>query len=57
MVARSSLILLSLLALPVPALAQQGTQVPEASSAMLFALGALGVIVGRQVSRRRKTRD
>ena len=40
-----------------PAWAQAGTAVPEASSAMLFALGVLGVIVGRRASHRRSRGD
>jgi hypothetical protein len=36
-----------------PAFAEGGTRIPEPSSLALFALGVLGVIVGRQASRRR----
>jgi len=40
-----------------PAAASTAAQVPEASSVMLFALGALGVIVGRSLSMRKSDRD
>jgi len=43
-----------LLLCPVALAAADGTPVPEASSSVLFALGVLGVIVGRYASRRRK---
>ena len=35
-----------------PALANAGVQIPEASSMTLFALGVLGVIVGRRLAER-----
>ncbi|GGD45254.1 PEP-CTERM sorting domain-containing protein [Erythrobacter arachoides] len=53
MTARISLAACSVLAIAAPALAQSGTQVPEASSMMLFAMGAAGVIIGRRLARRR----
>lgn len=41
-----------------PALANgEGAQVPEASAITLFALGVLGIIVGRRGSMRRKDKD
>ena len=40
-----------------PALANNGAQVPEASAMTLFALGVLGVIVGRRGAMRSKKRD
>ena len=41
-----------------PALAGEvGTQVPEASALTLFALGVLGVLVGRQAAKRSKDDD
>ena len=54
MVARIFLSSLAIVAAPHLALAADGVQIPEAPSGMLFALGALGVIVGRQFSRRRR---
>ena len=48
---------LAALAYAAPAWAQDGTAVPEGSHVTLFALGLLGVIVGRRASmssRRRK---
>ncbi len=52
---------LALLVTAVPAAAQDGTAVPEGSQLTLFALGLLGVIVGRRASinaqRRRQDRD
>ncbi len=47
---------LALLALPVSLSAADGTQIPEAPSSVLFAIGAVGVLVGRHVSRRRGTK-
>jgi hypothetical protein len=44
----------------VPAWGQDGTAVPEGSHLTLFALGLLGVIIGRRASsakRRRKDHD
>jgi hypothetical protein len=39
-----------------PAWAQDGTAVPEGSNLTLFALGLLGVIVGRRASMKAKRR-
>lgn len=47
----------TLLATPAAALAAGGVPVPEGSQATLFALGLLGVIVGRRASMRRPDRD
>jgi hypothetical protein len=44
---------LSLLVIPAAALAESATPVPEGSQATLFALGLLGVIVGRRASMRK----
>jgi hypothetical protein len=52
MVARL-LIGFTLLATPAAALAAGGVPVPEGSQATLFALGLLGVIVGRRASMRK----
>ena len=41
---------LLLLAIPAPVMAADASQVPEGSSLTLFALGILGVIVGRKLS-------
>ena len=41
---------LSLLATPAAALAAGAASVPEGSQATLFALGLLGVIIGRRAS-------
>ena len=54
MVARIFLSSLAIVAAPHLALAADGVQIPEAPSGVLFALGVLGVIVGRQFSRRRR---
>ena len=48
MLGRVSLLLL--LAIPVPVMAAAASQVPEGASLTLFALGILGVIVGRKLS-------
>ena len=40
-----------------PALADGGTQVSEPSTLALFALGTLGVIVGRHFAKRRPSDD
>lgn len=56
MVARL-LISLSLFLSATPALAGEGAQVPEGSQLTLFALGILGVIVGRRASMRRPGKD
>lgn len=47
-------IALSALVSAVPASAADGTAVPEGSHLTLFALGLIGVIVGRRASMRRK---
>ena len=52
MVARTAFSLLLLLSAS-PALADAGTQVPEGSQFTLFALGLLGVIVGRRLAARK----
>lgn len=52
MVARL-LIALCLLVTPAAALAEAGAQVPEGSQFTLFALGVLGVLVGRRLSTRK----
>ena len=39
-----------------PALADNGTQVPEGSAITLFALGLIGVIIGRRGAMRPKDR-
>lgn len=44
---------LALLAVPGAAFAAGGVAVPEGSQATLFALGLLGVIVGRRASMRK----
>ena len=51
MVARSILFAFALLSAS-PVLADGATEVPEGSQATLFALGLLGVIVGRRASMR-----
>lgn len=56
MVARISFAL-AVLATAAPAWAQQSAQVPEGSQLTLFALGVLGVIVGRRASMGRKRDD
>ena len=52
---------LAALASSAPAWAQDGTAVPEGSHLTLFALGLLGVIIGRRASmnaqRRKQDRD
>ena len=40
-----------------PALASRGTPIPEASSMTLFALGVLGLVVGRRLATNRSDRD
>lgn len=50
-------IALSLLATPAAALAAGAASVPEGSMAPLFALGILGVIVGRRASMRKPGDD
>ena len=56
MVARS-VIALFLLATPAAAFAAGAVAVPEGSQATLFALGLLGVIVGRRASMRKPDED
>jgi len=56
MVVRLSLALTALVS-SAPAWAQDGTAVPEGSHLTLFALGLVGVIVGRRASMRVKKRD
>jgi len=56
MVVRLSLALTALIS-SAPAWAQDGTAVPEGSHLTLFALGLIGVIVGRRASMRVKKRD
>jgi hypothetical protein len=51
------LLSLWLLLSAAPALAGEGAQVPEGSQLTLFALGILGVIVGRRASMRRPGKD
>lgn len=48
---------LALLLTASPAWAQQSAQVPEGSQLTLFALGLLGVIIGRRASMRRHRDD
>jgi hypothetical protein len=48
---------LTLLATPVAAFAAGSVPVPEGSQATLFALGLLGVIIGRRASMRRPDSD
>ena len=52
------LVALAALATAAPAWAQDSTAVPEGSHVTLFALGLLGVIIGRRasISARRRTR-
>lgn len=60
MVVRISIALAALVS-AAPAWAQDGTAVPEGSHVTLFALGLLGVIIGRRASinaqRRKRDRD
>ena len=56
MVARLSIGFFFFLA-PSAAFAAGGVPVPEGSQATLFALGLLGVIVGRRASMRRPDKD
>ena len=53
---RIPLVILLLLS-STPAAANSGAQIPEASSMTLFALGVLGVIVGRRLSMRKSDKD
>ncbi|QZH75530.1 MAG: hypothetical protein JY451_02640 [Erythrobacter sp.] len=50
-------IALMLLFAAAPAGATASAQVPEGSSLTLFALGVLGVIVGRRLSMRKSNKD
>jgi len=43
--------------LATPALAQSSIAIPEPSDAALFVIAVVGLIVGRQSSRRRPPRD
>lgn len=52
-----SLVAALMLASPVAALASESTQVPEGSNLTLFALGLLGVIVGRRLAMRGSGED
>ena len=45
------------LATALPVAARITAQIPEANSITLFALGVAGVILGRQLSRKRSNRD
>jgi hypothetical protein len=60
MIIRIALALAALVS-SAPAWAQDGTAVPEGSHLTLFALGLLGVIIGRRASmnaqRRKRDRD
>ena len=51
------LLALAALASSTPAWAGDGTAVPEGSQVTLFALGLLGVIIGRRASMRGRKRD
>jgi hypothetical protein len=55
------LVALAALATAAPAWAQDGTAVPEGSHVTLFALGLIGVIIGRRASinaqRRARAKD
>jgi hypothetical protein len=51
-----NILALAVLAYAAPAWAQDGTAVPEGSHVTLFALGLLGVIVGRRASMSSKRR-
>ena len=56
MIMRWIVSLSALTLLPAIVLAADGVQVPEASSGVLFALGVLGVLVGRHASRKRQNK-
>ena len=56
MVTRITLALAALVS-STPAWAQDGTAVPEGSHLTLFALGLIGVIVGRRLSMRVRKRS
>ena len=51
------LLALAALVSSAPAWAQQGTAVPEGSHLTLFALGLIGVVVGRRLSMRSRKRS
>jgi hypothetical protein len=54
----SALSVITLALVDSPALANgEGAQVPEASALTLFALGVLGILVGRRGAMRRKDKD
>ena len=46
-----------LLSATSPAAAWSGTQIPEPSNLALFGLGLTGLIIGRQISKRRKDKS
>jgi hypothetical protein len=48
------LLTVSLLLAAVPAHAADSVQLPEGSNLTLFALGVLGVVIGRRVSARKR---
>lgn len=56
-----TLVALAALLSAAPACAQEGTAVPEGSHLTLFALGVLGVVVGRRAAisaqRRQRAKD
>lgn len=56
MIQRSAFAIMLLFA-AAPAAANGSAQIPEASSLTLFALGALGVIIGRRLSMRKSDRE
>ena len=56
MVTRLTIALAALLT-SAPAWSNDGTAVPEGSQLTLFALGLLGVIVGRRASMKRSAKD
>lgn len=49
-----NLSLMLLMALPTPALAAGTVAIPEPSTLALFGMGVLGVMIGRQGSRRKR---
>ena len=52
-----SLAMFALTLIPSVAMAGDGAQVPEGSHATLFALGILGVIIGRRLSMKGSSED
>ena len=52
-VLRSSVAILLTSAWAVPAAAQAGTAIPEPSNLALFGIGLAGLVIGRQVAKRR----